>query len=93
MNRFEDVCFSYIDQSLPWIASKFYLDQVYSEEAHNTAQTIGNNVKNAFIQRIEKSEWLDTESRKLVADKARKLQLNLAYPEQASLDDSYIDKT
>lgn len=80
-DRATDVCFKYMDTSMPWLLSKFFLDAVYSEKHQEEYTTMAETVKDVFIERVEKSTWLSEESRSLVAQKTRDVQLNVGYPE------------
>lgn len=75
-------CFSHLDQSLPWIMSKFFSDQYYSKEHYKAASTAAEAVKDVFIKRVNASNWLSDDSRELVLDKARTVQLNVGFPEE-----------
>ncbi|KAI1128939.1 Metalloprotease [Nemania abortiva] len=73
-------CEVYLDQSIPWIVSKFWLDKKYSQETLSTVNTIAETLRDGFVSRVDGLKWADDESKKLIKDKIRRVQLNIGYP-------------
>ncbi|KAH6676951.1 hypothetical protein F5X68DRAFT_37745 [Plectosphaerella plurivora] len=81
-DRMKEVCFTYLDNSLPWILGKFFVDQVYSEEDHQAYTSMTEDVKKVFVERTQNTSWLSGEDQRLVTEKAQDVQLNIGYPEE-----------
>ncbi|KAH8649967.1 hypothetical protein BX600DRAFT_554410 [Xylariales sp. PMI_506] len=79
-NRWVDVCFPYIDATLPWIASKFYLDAVYNESIVQYVEDVVDDLRDTFIDRLDDVTWMTNATRELAKEKARAIKKNIGYP-------------
>ncbi|KAI3326189.1 Metalloprotease [Xylariaceae sp. AK1471] len=82
LDRFR-TCEAYLDSSLPWIVSKFWLDRKYSRETFSTVNDLAETLREAFISRVNGLQWADNESKKLIKDKIKRVQLNIGYPKDS----------
>lgn len=80
----KEVCFTYLDTSLPWILGKFFVDQSYSDQDHKAYTSMAEDVKKVFVERTRNTNWLSGEDQRLVTEKAQDVQLNIGYPEEVS---------
>lgn len=51
---------------------------------------MANNIKNAFIDMLQKNSWMDEGTRAKAIEKANKMGFNIAYPDQLT-DDTKVD--
>jgi predicted metalloendopeptidase len=79
-----DACFDYLDQSLPWIASKFFVDVAYSDEVKNSFATIADELKEAFSERAKSHDWIAAETKKKTQEKIKEIMPKIGCPEHVS---------
>ncbi|CAI6255735.1 unnamed protein product [Periconia digitata] len=79
--RWDRFCFKYVETSLPWIASKFFLDQTYSDERRDFVTTMTEDLRSAYLQRLEGIEWITKETKALVHEKISNIVTKIGYPE------------
>ena len=79
------LCFTYIDASLPWIASKFFVKEAYSDEERSVTETMAEELKEAFIGRIETRDWITDSTKVLIEEKASEILVEVGVPESVSL--------
>ncbi|KAK8012772.1 endothelin-converting enzyme [Apiospora marii] len=75
-------CFNYLDSSLSWIMSKFFLDATYNEEIHKSSTEQTNHIRDAFVERIGRLDWLQDETKTLVQEKVKNVILEVGYPDK-----------
>lgn len=75
-------CFTYTDTSLPWIASKFFLDRQYNDQIRSEFKTMAEDLKTAFSKRVDKLDWLANNTKTLVQDKISKVKTLIGYPDE-----------
>jgi endothelin-converting enzyme len=79
-----DTCFDYLDQGLPWIASKFFVDVAYSDEVKKFLATIADDLKEAFSERAKSHDWIAAETKKKIQEKIKEITPRTGYPEHVS---------
>jgi predicted metalloendopeptidase len=47
-----------VDQSLPWIASKFFLDEAYTEETREELEKMTADIETAYLKRVTGFDWI-----------------------------------
>ncbi|KAI0126161.1 hypothetical protein BJ170DRAFT_462683 [Xylariales sp. AK1849] len=82
-DRWRATCFPHIDQTIPWIASKFWIDAVYNKDIGEYADTVVGDVRASFRERLDKINWMTNETRNLAKEKVDKIQENIAYPQES----------
>ncbi|KAJ4301723.1 hypothetical protein N0V90_003816 [Kalmusia sp. IMI 367209] len=81
-DRFE-FCYDYIDTSLPWIASKFFVGQAYSDKTRDFTKTLADDLKQAFHDRVNELTWIADETRPLIQEKLSDMLPNIGYPDHS----------
>jgi predicted metalloendopeptidase len=61
---------------------KLYLDKYFSEGSKLAVMSIAEDVRAAFIEQLRASEWLSGDSKAEAIDKIKRLNIEVAYPEQ-----------
>lgn len=79
-----DTCFTYIDESLPWVAGKFFVDQTYSDEKREFIRTMAEELRSAFGDRVKDKDWLSEETKKLIEEKVSEIIVKIGYPDHVS---------
>jgi predicted metalloendopeptidase len=79
-----DMCFDYLDQSLPWIASKFFVDVAYNDEVKKNFATMADELKESFSERAENYDWIAAETKKKIQEKIKEITPKVGYPEHVS---------
>ncbi|KAK8136223.1 hypothetical protein PG984_004163 [Apiospora sp. TS-2023a] len=75
-------CFSYLDSSLSWITSKFFLDATYNDEVRKSATEQTSRIRDAFVERIGRLDWIQDETKTLVQEKVKNMILEVGYPDK-----------
>lgn len=75
-------CFDYTDTSLPWIASKFFLDRQYNDQIRSEFKTMAEDLKTAFSKRVGNLDWMANNTKTLVQDKISKVKTLIGYPDE-----------
>jgi len=78
------MCFSYVDQSLGWMASKAFLDVAYSNDVRAKIRAMAQGLKTSFGQRVDRSAWITNQTKVLIHDKLDKMILKIGYPDEVS---------
>ncbi|KAH7095480.1 hypothetical protein FB567DRAFT_31232 [Paraphoma chrysanthemicola] len=81
MERWENICYTYVDESLPWLASKLFLDATYSDESRENLETMTEELKDALIKRVSENDWMANDTKKLVQEKLSEVRANIGYPQ------------
>lgn len=79
-----DFCFTYIDQSVSWIASKFFIDEAYTDEQREVTKTMADELKEGFIGRIESRDWITDSTKALIEEKAEEMLIGIGTNEIVS---------
>ncbi|CAO2652691.1 Nn.00g021020.m01.CDS01 [Neocucurbitaria sp. VM-36] len=77
-----EFCYTYIDTSLPWIASKFFLDATYSDGQRDVTQTMAEEIKLAFGERLSHRDWIDESTKVLIQEKVEEILVNIGNPKK-----------
>ncbi|PVI01623.1 zincin [Periconia macrospinosa] len=77
--RWEDICYKYIDRRLPWIAGKFFLDKAYSEEKRRFVDTLTEELKSTYLQRVLNLDWISDVAKRLIQEKLFGLIVKIGY--------------
>lgn len=68
-----------------------YVRKYFNRESKNQVQSILNNVKAEFRERLTEVDWMDPENRKSAVEKLDAMHVNTAYPDEL-LDDAKLDE-
>ncbi|KAI0153005.1 Metalloprotease [Xylariaceae sp. FL1272] len=75
------VCQQYIGTSLAWISSRVWLERKYSMQTQELVLSLSEDMREAFLQRIDSHDWIAEEDKPLIKDKIEQMRLNIGYPE------------
>ncbi|KAI1297361.1 peptidase family M13 [Xylaria venustula] len=73
-------CLSYVDGTLGWILSRFYIEATFSEAAKNYGDQIILDIKQQFTTRLSDLDWMDNSVKKLAANKVHNIYQKIGYP-------------
>ena len=62
-------CVQVADNSLGWILSRFFVQKAFSEEARIFGDKIVSDIKEQFVKKLQKAEWMSEEVRRLGIEK------------------------
>jgi predicted metalloendopeptidase len=74
-------CYQYIDDSMPWIAGKFFVDATYSDEKRDLVKTMAEELRSAFGERVKEKHWFSDETKALIEEKISEIILKIGYPD------------
>ncbi|KAJ8132689.1 hypothetical protein O1611_g937 [Lasiodiplodia mahajangana] len=73
-------CLSYVDGTLGWILSRFYIEAAFSEAAKKYGDQIILDIKDQFTTRLGELDWMDESVKKLAANKVHNIDQKIGYP-------------
>ncbi|KAF2970462.1 hypothetical protein GQX73_g3160 [Xylaria multiplex] len=73
-------CLSYVDGTIGWILSRFYIEATFSEAAKNYGDQIILDIKQQFTTRLGDLEWMDDSVKKLATNKVHNIDQKIGYP-------------
>ncbi|GAW13144.1 hypothetical protein ANO14919_025220 [Xylariales sp. No.14919] len=73
-------CLSYVDGTLGWILSRFYIEATFSEAAKDYGDQIILDIKQQFTTRLSDLDWMDDSVKKLAANKVHNIDQKIGYP-------------
>ncbi|KAI1366072.1 peptidase family M13 [Xylaria arbuscula] len=73
-------CLSYVDGTLGWILSRFYIEAAFSEAAKNYGDQIILDIKQQFTTRLSELDWMDDSVKKLATNKVHNIDQKIGYP-------------
>ncbi|KAI0541706.1 peptidase family M13 [Xylaria digitata] len=73
-------CLSYVDGTIGWILSRFYIEATFSETAKNYGDQIILDIKQQFTTRLGDLDWMDDSVKKLATNKVHNIDQKTGYP-------------
>ncbi|CAL3963260.1 unnamed protein product [Diplocarpon coronariae] len=73
-------CVDHVDDGLGWILSRFFVEKAFSERAKVFGDQIVSDIKDAFIEKLKKTEWMDKSVVDLAIEKVHKIIQKIGYP-------------
>ncbi|KAI0485484.1 peptidase family M13 [Xylaria cf. heliscus] len=73
-------CLSYVDGTIGWVLSRFYIEATFSEEAKKYGDQIILDIKQQFTTRLGDLDWMDESVKKLAANKVHNIDQKIGYP-------------
>ncbi|CAF0891456.1 unnamed protein product [Rotaria sordida] len=92
-------CGSFVNRILGFAVSKLYIKKYFDENAFNESLEMINNIRDAFIEMLQGSTWMDVESKTKAIEKARSIDQHIGYPDylasnnNTKLDEDYAEYT
>lgn len=89
------VCVAFVEYHLGMAASRMYLDAHFKKENKATVGQIVGEIKEAFVELIDETVWVDDASKELLKEKLNLMEGKIAYPDEifddAKLNEMYED--
>ncbi|CAF0725068.1 unnamed protein product [Adineta steineri] len=79
-------CGSYVNGNMGFAVAKLYIKKYFDENARNQSLEMIRNIRNAFIDMLEDSTWMDDVSKDKAKEKAREIDEKIGYPEYLGSD-------
>ncbi|KAI0878787.1 peptidase family M13 [Hypoxylon argillaceum] len=76
-------CLSYVDGTLGWILSRFYIEAAFSEAAKKYGDQVILDIKQQFTTRLGDLDWMDESVKKLAANKVYNIDQKIGYPTES----------
>ncbi|KAI8964961.1 endothelin-converting enzyme 1 [Daldinia sp. FL1419] len=73
-------CVNYVDSTLGWILSRFYIEATFSDEAKKFGNQIVLDIKKQFISKLNELDWMDDSVKKLAVNKVNNIDQKIGYP-------------
>ncbi|KAI1761697.1 endothelin-converting enzyme 1 [Hypoxylon sp. FL1150] len=73
-------CVSYVDSTLGWILSRFYIEAAFSDEAKEYGDQIILDIKHQFISKLNDLSWMDDSVKKLAVNKVNNIDQKIGFP-------------
>ncbi|KAI2631977.1 endothelin-converting enzyme 1 [Hypoxylon sp. NC1633] len=73
-------CVGYVDSTLGWILSRFYIEAAFSDEAKNYGDQIITDIKHQFISKLNGLSWMDDSVKKLAVNKVNNIDQKIGFP-------------
>ena len=73
-------CINSVDNGLGWILSKFFVEKAFSEQAKEFGDQIIYDIKDQFIEKLKRAEWMSKDVRDLGIKKVHNIVQKIGYP-------------
>ncbi|PBP18292.1 Metalloproteases (zincins), catalytic [Diplocarpon rosae] len=73
-------CVDHVDDGLGWILSRFFVEKAFSEKAKMFGDQIVSDIKDTFIEKLKRTEWMDKSVVDLAIEKVHKIVQKIGYP-------------
>ncbi|KAF3070925.1 Endothelin-converting enzyme 1 [Daldinia childiae] len=73
-------CVGYVDSTLGWILSRFYIEATFSDEAKEFGDQIILDIKKQFISKLNDLSWMDDSVKKLAVNKVNNIDQKIGFP-------------
>lgn len=93
-----DTCLDEVNGDLGFLAGRYYVLDKFGGNAKDGADEFVNSIKNVFLERLPKLDWIDQKTREKAEEKVDKLIRKVGYPDTSpnvmspvSLSNFYAD--
>ncbi|TGJ87311.1 hypothetical protein E0Z10_g1420 [Xylaria hypoxylon] len=76
-------CLNYVDGTLGWMLSRFYIEAAFSEAAKKYGDQIILDIKQQFTTKLGDLDWMDDSVKKLASNKVYNIDQKIGYPTQS----------
>ncbi|KAI0853671.1 endothelin-converting enzyme 1 [Daldinia vernicosa] len=73
-------CVGYVDSTLGWILSRFYIEATFSDKAKEFGDQIILDIKKQFISKLNDLSWMDDSVKKLAVNKVNNIDQKIGFP-------------
>ncbi|MBD3903327.1 M13 family metallopeptidase [Chryseobacterium sp. Ch-15] len=77
----EQKSIQYVNSRLGQLVGKLYVEKYFPESHLKSMEDLVGYIRRAFLERLEKLDWLDDQSRKEAIDKLNAVTVRIGYPE------------
>lgn len=81
-------CLAAIDESLGFMAGRYFVQRAFPQSARRKAETIISTIVDAFKSRLPELEWLDEKTREAAQVKADKIRIKVGWPDSPNTTDA-----
>jgi endothelin-converting enzyme len=78
-------CVRYVDGSVGWILSRFFIEKAFSSAAKDLADRVVYDIKDQFIKTLKNTAWMEKEVQDLAIKKVNNIIQKIGYPTKASI--------
>ncbi|KAL5604170.1 hypothetical protein BROUX41_002151 [Berkeleyomyces rouxiae] len=75
-----ETCVSKIDLSIDGILSRFFIEKTFSSASKTYGEEMLNNIKNAFVERLNNAKWMDEFTAGRAIKKVENMRQKVGYP-------------
>ncbi|CAF0906888.1 unnamed protein product [Adineta steineri] len=79
-------CINYVNDNMAFAVSKLYINKHIDKDARNQVLEMINNIRNAFINMLKQSTWIDSISMEKAIEKIRNIDEKIGYPDYLDSD-------
>jgi endothelin-converting enzyme len=76
-------CVSHVDDGVGWILSRFFVEKAFSAKAKAFGDRIVSDIKDLFIQKLKKTEWMEDSVVDLAINKVHNIIQKIGYPTES----------
>lgn len=84
----EIACLQAVDESLGFMAGRYFIREAFSREARTKVESIIASIISAFKRRLPELEWLDEKTREAAQVKADKIRIKVGWPDSPNTTDA-----
>lgn len=74
-------CGVYVNSNMGMVVSKLYIKSYFDENARSQSLEMIGNIRNSFIDMLDKSNWMDDTSKNKAKEKAQAIDQQIGYPD------------
>ncbi|CAF3334120.1 unnamed protein product [Rotaria socialis] len=74
-------CSSFVNTAMGFAVSKLYIKKYFDENARNQSLEMIENIRNSFIDILDKSTWMDNTSKVKAIEKVKGIEQHIGYPD------------
>ncbi|CAF4169227.1 unnamed protein product [Rotaria sp. Silwood2] len=80
------ICGNYVNGNMGFAVSKLYIQKYFYDNARNQSFEMISNIRKAFIDMLEQSQWMDETSKNKAIEKAQAIDEKIGYPDYLASD-------
>ncbi|KAF2398055.1 zincin [Trichodelitschia bisporula] len=73
-------CVGHVDDGVGWILSRFFIERAFSAKAKQFGDRIVTDIKDAFIDKLKATKWMEDSVTELAIDKVHNIVQKIGYP-------------
>lgn len=76
-------CVRHVDDGIGWILSRFFVEKAFSAKAKEFGDSIVSDIKTTFIEKLKKTDWMESGVVDLAINKVHNIIQKIGYPTQS----------